>query len=89
MRPRLQDIISVGTDGEKALVNALQGCLPKASERSLRCFRDFRQNVEDMLSRAGIKGASASHYVWEIFGKAANDGSYETGLLDSDSDNEI
>ena len=85
LRPRLQDIISVGTDD----VNALQGCLPKASERSLRFFRHFRQNVEDMLSRADIKGASASHYVWEIFGKAANNGSYEAGLLDNDSDNEF
>jgi hypothetical protein len=89
LRPGLKDIISVGTDGEKALINALQDCLAKASERSLRCFRHFRQNVEDMLSRAGIKGASATQYVWEIFGKAATDGSYETGLLDSDSEDEF
>ena len=80
LRPRWQDIISVGTDGEKALINALQGCLPKASERSLRCFRHFCQNVEDMLSRADIKGASASHYVWEIFSKGSKRWIIRNGL---------
>ena len=89
VRPGLQDIISVGTDGEKALVNAVESCLPKATEKSLHCFRHFCQNVEDMLSRAGIKGASATQYIWEIFGKVATDGSYETGLLDSESDDEF
>lgn len=89
LRPGLQDIISIGTDGEMALVNALQSCFPKATERSLRCFRHFRQNMEDKLHKAGMKGSSANEYLWEVFGKVASDGSYETGLLDSESDTEF
>ena len=89
LRAGLQDIISFGTDGEMALVNALQSCFPKATEKSLRCFRHFRQNVEAMLHKTGIKGTSANQYLWEIFGKVSSDGCYETGLLDSESDGDF
>lgn len=83
LRAGLQEIISFGTDGEMALVNALQSCFPKGTEKSLHCFRHFRQNVEAMLNKACIKGTTASQYLWEIFGKVSSDGCYETGLLDS------
>lgn len=89
LRAGLQDIISFGTDGEMALVNALQSCFPKATEKSLRCFRHFRQNVEAMLNKTGIKGTSANQYLWEIFGKVSSDGCYETGLLNSESDGDF
>lgn len=89
LRAGLQDIISFGTDGEMALGNALQSCFPKATEKSLRCFRHFRQNVEAMLHKTGIKGTSANQYLWEIFGKVSSDGCYETGLLDSESDGDF
>ena len=89
LRAGLQEIISFGTDGEMALVNALQSCFPKGTEKSLRCFRHFRQNVEAMLNKAGIKGTTANQYLWEIFGNVSSDGCYETGLLDSESDGEF
>ena len=89
LRAGLQEIISFGTGGEMALVNALQSCFPKGTEKSLRCFRHFRQNVEAMLNKAGIKGTTANQYLWEIFGNVSSDGCYETGLLDSESDGEF
>ena len=89
LRAGLQEIISFGTDGEMALVNALQSCFPKGTEKALRCFRHFRQNVEAMLNKAGIKGTTANQYLWEIFRNVSSDGCYETGLLDSESDGEF
>ena len=50
LRPGLQETISFGADGEMAVVNALQSCFPKGTEKSLRCF---------MLNKAGIKGTTA------------------------------
>ena len=55
LRAGLQEIISFGTDGEITLVNALQSCFPKGTEKSLRCFRHFRQNVEACLTRQASK----------------------------------
>lgn len=52
LRAGLQEIISFGTDGEMALVNALQS------------IRHFRLNVEAMLNKAGIKGTTANQYLW-------------------------
>ena len=89
LRPGLQEIASFGTDGEMALVNALQSCFPKGAEKPLRCFRHFRQNAEAMLSKVGIRGATAKQYLWEIFGKVSSDGCCETGILDSESDAEF
>ena len=42
LRPGLQEIASFGTDGEMALVNALQSCFPKGAQKPLHCFRHFR-----------------------------------------------
>ena len=86
LKPGLKDVISFGTDGEMALVNALHSCFPKGAQTSLRCFRHFRQNVEAMLHKAGIRGIKANQYIWEVFGKVSSDGSYEAGLLDSESE---
>ena len=88
-RPGLQEIASFGTDGEMALVNALQSCFPKGAGKSLCCFRHFRQNVEAMRIKVGIRGATAKQYLWEIFGKVSSDGCHETGILDSESDAEF
>ena len=89
LRPGLQEIASFGTDGEMALVNALQSCFPKGAEKPLRCFRHFRQNAEAMLNKVGIRGATAKQYLWEIFGKVSSDGCCETGILNSESDAEF
>ena len=89
LRPGLQDVISIGTDGEMVLVNALQSCFSKATEGSLLCFRHFRKKVEAMLQKMGIRGTKANQYVWEIFGKVSSVGSYETGLLESESASEF
>ena len=89
LRPGLQEIASFGTDGEMVLVNALQSCFPKGAGKSLCCFRHFRQNVEAMRIKVGIRGATAKQYLWEIFGKVSSDGCHETGILDSESDAEF
>lgn len=62
---------------------------PKGEGKSLCCFRHFRQNVEAMLIKVGIREATAKQYLWEIFGKVLSDGCYETGILDSESDAEF
>ena len=89
LRPGLQEIASFGTDGEMALVNALQSCFPKGAGKSLCCFRHLTQNVEAMRIKVGIRGATAKQYLWEIFGKVSSDGCHETGILDSESDAEF
>ena len=74
LRAGLQEIISFGTDGEMALVNVLQSCFPEGAQKSHRCFRHFRQNVEAMLSKVGIRGTAANQYLLAIFGKVSSDG---------------
>ena len=58
LRPGLQNVVSFGTDGEMALVNALRSCFPKGTEKSLRCFRHFPQNVEATLNKGNQRNNS-------------------------------
>ena len=58
LRPGLQNAVLFGTDGEMALVNALRSCFPKGTEKSLRCFRHFRQNVEATLNKGNQRNNS-------------------------------
>ena len=41
LRPGLQEIASFGTDGEMALVNALQSCFPKGAQKPPALFSPF------------------------------------------------
>ena len=46
LKQALQGTLSTGTDGEQALVNAIDAKLPNAHSRSLRCFRHLQDNFE-------------------------------------------
>ena len=49
MRSSLRNALSVGTDGEKALSNAV--CNTFTSATHLRCFKHVKYNIEEKLQR--------------------------------------
>ena len=84
LKPGLQGMLSTGTDGEQALVNAIEAKLPNAHSRSLRCFRHVQDNFKRALTSYGMVGMQ-KEFVDEVFGKADSDGIYQPGLLDAES----
>ena len=81
LKPKLQDIQCFGTDGEKALEEALHTQFKYATH--LRCFLHFRGNIESKLSELGISKASSREFIHDIFG---NPILLEEGLVDADAD---
>ncbi|KAL9953121.1 hypothetical protein ACROYT_G040483 [Oculina patagonica] len=84
LKPELQGVLSTGTDGELALVNAIEEKLPNAQDRSLRCFRHLQENFKKALTSYGMAGMQRE-FTDEVFGKADGDGVYQPGLLDAES----
>ena len=78
LKPRLWDIQCFGTDGEKALEEALHTQFRFATH--LRCFLHFRGNVEHKLAELGISKSNAQEFLKYIFGNPAL-----LGLVDADS----
>lgn len=76
----VSNIQAVGTDGEKALVEALAQNFPHASQ--LRCFRHLQQNIEAHLRDKHFPTSTALKYVHEIFGWTDHDGCRHKGLVD-------
>ena len=83
-----KEILFCGTDGETALTNAMQSVLPKASERSVRCFRHLQNNMQSALSSFGVLGRQRE-YIEDIFDSIDKDGIYQAGLLDAESPEEF
>ena len=46
--PKLKRILSCGTDGEAVLTSAIQSVLPRADERSVRCFKQLQGNMKSL-----------------------------------------
>ena len=84
LKPGLQGVLSTGTDGEQALVNAIEDKLPNAHNRSLRCFRHLQDNFKRALTSYGMAGMQRE-FTDEVFGKVDCDGVYQPGLLDAES----
>ena len=80
LKPKLQDIQCFGTDGEKALEEALHIQFKYATH--LRCFLHFRGNIESKLSELCISKSSAREFIHDIFG---NPVLLEEGLVDADA----
>ena len=80
LKPNLRDIQCFGTDGEKALEEALQTQFRFATH--LRCFLHFRGNVESKLADLGISKPNAQEFLRDIFG---NPTLLEEGLVNADS----
>ena len=81
LRPKLSDVQAVGTDGEKALVEAIGKSFPHASQ--LRCFRHLQQNVETYLRDKQFPQNAINEYIQEIFGFVNSDNTVHEGLVDS------
>ena len=56
LKSALQGMLLTGTDGEQALVNAIEAKLPNAHSRNLRCFRHFQDNFKEALASYGMVG---------------------------------
>ena len=82
LKAKLQDIQCFGTDGEKALEEALRTQFKYAIH--LRCFLHFRGNIESKLSELCISKASAREFIHDIFGNPVQ---LEEGLVDADANN--
>lgn len=78
--PGLKNIRCFGTDGEKALVNALHTQFQSAIH--LRCFLHFRGNLEDKLANLGISKANAQEFIRDVLGNPAL---LENGLVDAEA----
>ena len=81
LRPALCDIQSYGTDGEKALEEALGTQFRDGTH--LRCFLHFRGNLESKLLDIGISKSDAQEFVKDVLG---NPSQLEEGLVDADRD---
>ena len=81
LQPRLSYVQAVGTDGEKALVEAIRKSFPHASQ--LRCFRHLQQNVETYLRDKQFPQSAINEYTQEIFGFVDSDNTVHEGLVDS------
>ena len=77
--PGLKNIRCFGTDGEKALVNALHTQFKSAIH--LRCFLHFRGNLQDKLADIGISRPNAQEFLKDVFGNPAL---LENGLVDAE-----
>lgn len=88
LKPALQGMLSTGTDGEQALVNAIEAKLPNAHSRSLRCFRHLQDNFKQALTSYGMVGMQRRS-IDEVFGKVESNDIYHPGLLDAESPEEF
>ena len=81
-RRELRKILSFGSDGDKALVEAFTHNFPNAIQ--LRCFIHFKRNVQEKLKEYGFAASVTSEFIADIFGKRVGNTFY-AGLVDSAS----
>ncbi len=84
LRPGLQNVRAVGTDGEQALANALTTQFKVAIH--LRCFLHMRGNLEAKLSELKLPKAVAQEFIWDVFG---NPGLLQLGLVDAENSTDL
>ena len=66
LRPALRNLLAFGTDGEKALWNALHTVFDKALH--LRCFLHFKGNLEAKLHDLNIPKRERVMFLQDVFG---------------------
>ena len=84
LRSSLRNLKAFGTDGEKALSNAMQIVFDKAVH--LRCFLHFRGNLDSKLKELHIPKHERIEFLRDIFG---NPGDLQTGIVDADTEEEF
>ena len=80
LQKELQHVLAFGTDGDKAIVEALSHSFPFAIQ--LRCSLHFKKNVEHKLKEFGFPTQVMQEFVSDIFGKRVAN-TYQEGLIDS------
>ena len=78
LRKELHNMLAFGTDGDKALVEAFAHNFLYAVH--LRCFIQFRRNVQEKLRDSGFSSAVSSEYIADIFGKRVGN-TFQEGLV--------
>ena len=87
MRPFLDNILAIGTDGEQALITAFQKQFRFAIH--LRCFRHLKQNISRKLTvDMGLSSEMSQNIINQIFGCKIGPTFYE-GLVDAKSEAEF
>ena len=84
LEPRLSSLKAYGTDGEMAIMNALEACFPTAI--SLRCFIHVQDNILECLKGSSVAVKKA--ITRDIFGQQVGD-VYQQGLVDAISETEF
>ena len=84
LKPALQNIRSVGTDGEQALLSALATQFKSAIP--LRCFLHVRGNLETKLSELKLPKAVMQEFIWDVFGNPAL---LQLGLVDAEDSSDL
>lgn len=87
MEPKLDGVRAVGTDGEKALVNALFAVFP-CGLIHLRCFLHMKDNIRRKLTDMAFPESTRERIVKDIFGMRQGT-IYVKGLLDADDVHEF
>ena len=84
--PALQNVKVFGTDGEKSLSLAFCTCFGMAHH--LLCDIHMHDNIRRKLTKLGITGQQARHYLNEIFGRDMPN-SHKKGPVDFSSEGEL
>jgi hypothetical protein len=80
LKPSLQDLQCIGTDGELALCNGFQLAFPNS--KHILCFLHMKRNIKHKLSELGVAGSYTKQFISDIFGS-------QSGLADSPSEAEF
>ena len=84
LKSSLRHLRAFGTDGEKAISNAMHVVFDKAVH--LRCFLHFRGNFDSKLKEFGIPKYQRIEFLWDVFGNPAG---FQTDIVDADSEEEF
>ena len=81
LHPSMRNLQAFGTNGEKALANALHTVFNKAVH--VRCFLHFKGNLDSRLQDLGIPKHERIEFLRDVFGNPLQ---LEDGLVDVDDD---
>ena len=82
LEKRLKNVLAFGTDGDRALVEALSHNFPFATQ--FHCFLHFKKNIQQKLKDFWISLQVAEEYLLDIFGKRVGN-TYQESLVDCKS----
>ena len=86
--PEIAALIACGTDREKAIIDGFQSNYRSPYAIFLRCFINYKTNIEKHLKKCGFSPESKKQFLEEIFGKRENTIKF-FGLIDCSSDDEF